>query len=569
MIFLINRCNIIFLMAKKKSPDKSMFWADGIAQDVKEAVSKNDKLKAIVKKQGYLVYDEKTPSGKIHVGSGRGWIIHDAIAKAMRDNGMKGYFVLSSDDIDPLDKAVGLPKGFKKYLGMPFRDIPSPVKGYKSYSDYFFTQCTEKFEEFGIEAKLESTGEQYDKGTFNNAIKIALNKADIIQEIYKKVYGKSVGADKLPFNPVCEKCGRIGTTLAYEWDPEREVVKYRCSPGLVPWAKGCGHEGEMSPYNGNGKLPWKVEWAAKWISKGVVCELAGKDHFTVGGSRTVSIAISDQVYDFPPPYPSTRTEIGKGYEFFNVGGRKMSTSRGEGIGFVDVIEFAPAKMIRYLLVRTRPKAVIDFDPNRDNDVILLYDRYDHTERVFFGKEKVQDREAMNQKRIYELSHVGKISKRLPPQVPFTYAALVSQVAKDSKEALSMLKATGHMGKKAGKAEIDHVLERLEYARIWAEKYASERYVVKLNDSINTEIKSKMSIGQKDALKVFREGLFKVKTENDIKELCSTASVEGGITPQQFFSAAYMTLIGKERGPRLAPFILAIGKNKIIKLLKEI
>jgi lysyl-tRNA synthetase class 1 len=554
---------------KKHKPDKSKFWADYIAMEVKKRVQQNSRLKDIVKKHGYLVYDEKTPSGKIHVGSGRGWIIHDAIAKAMRDNGMKGFFVLSSDDIDPLDKAVGLPKGFEKYLGIPFRDIPSPVKGYRSYADYFFKQSTEKFEEFGIEAKLESTGEQYDKGVFNNAIKIALNKANVIQEIYQRVYGKSVGAGKLPFNPICEKCGRIGTTLAYEWDPEKGVVKYKCSPDLVTWVKGCGHEGEISPYNGNGKLPWKVEWAAKWISKGVVCELAGKDHFTVGGSRTVSIAISDQVYDFPPPYPSTRTEMGKGYEFFNVGGRKMSTSRGEGIGFVDITQFAPAKMIRYMLVRTRPKAALDFDPTRENDVILLYDKYDHTERVFYEKEKTAERDRQNQKRIYELSHVGKLGKQMPPQIPFTYAAMIAQVSKDEKEALDMLQATGHIPKKAGKESIDAVKERLAYARIWAKDYATDRYKIELNDSISSDIKAKLSNGQKSALKTFEKGLTKARTEDDIKNLCFSAAESAGIKPQEFFTAAYLTLLGKERGPRLAQFVLAVGKGKIVKLLKRI
>jgi len=48
--------------------------------------------------------DEKTPSGSIHIGSGRGWVIHDAIAKALRDKGVKARFILSSDDMDPLDK---------------------------------------------------------------------------------------------------------------------------------------------------------------------------------------------------------------------------------------------------------------------------------------------------------------------------------------------------------------------------------------------------------------------------------------------------------------------------------
>ena len=555
---------------EKQSSAKSMFWADNIALDVKKRASEDKSLGAIVKKQGYLVYDEKTPSGKIHVGSGRGWIIHDAIAKAMRDNGMKGYFVLSSDDMDPLDKPTkNIPKGSDKYMGVPFRNIPSPVNGYESYADYFFSQCTEKFEEFGIEAKLESTGEQYDKGVFNGAIKTALNKADIIAQIYKEIYGKQVDMNKLPFNPICEKCGKIGTTIAYEWDAEKEIIKYRCSPNLVTWARGCGHEGEMSPLNGNGKLPWKVEWAAKWVSKGVLCELAGKDHFTHGGSRTVSIAISDRVYDFPPPYPSTRTQTGAGYEFFNVGGKKMSTSKGQGVSFADVTEFAPAEMIRYLLVRTRPKATIDFDPNRENDIILLYDWYDRTQRIFFGEEDVSEREKMNQKRIYELSHVGKIGKEMPPNISFTYASMISQIANDDNEALDMLKATGHIGAKAKKDELDYALNRIRFSGVWVEKYATEKYKLEINETVPDNILKMLSEKQKSALRSFSEGLSKAKNDEDIKNLCFEVAEKNSIKPQEFFQAAYLSILGKEKGPRLAQFVLAIGPDKIKKLLKGI
>ena len=135
--------------------EKSLFWADQIAERVREQCEKESKLKAIVKKQGYLVYDEKTPSGKIHVGSGRGWVIHDVIAKAMRDAGMKGYFVLSSDDTDPFDKMnKDLPAGYEKYLGVSLllngsllrsacslRNILLPAKGSSSLSITYLAQC--------------------------------------------------------------------------------------------------------------------------------------------------------------------------------------------------------------------------------------------------------------------------------------------------------------------------------------------------------------------------------------------------------------------------------------------
>ena len=53
--------------------------------------------------------------------------------------------------------------------------------------------------------------------------------------------------------------------------------------------------------------------------------------------------------------------------------------------------------------------------------------------------------------------------------------------------------------------------------------------------------------------------------NEFYAICS----ETGIDNKEFFKAAYKVLINKERGPRLASFILAIDKEKVIKLLKQI
>ena len=206
---------------------EGVFWADQIAEEVIKRVENNGLLKALVKKNGYIVYDEKTPSGTIHIGSGRGWIIHDAIAKALRDKGVKARFILSSDDMDPLDKpSKELSKEEnEKYMGVPFRYIPSPVKGYKSFGDYFFRQCTELFPDFGIEAELESTGEDYEKGSFNKTIKTALDNANKIQKIYVDLYGGDVAAaSKLPFNVKCPKCNKISTTIALEWNNEKEEI---------------------------------------------------------------------------------------------------------------------------------------------------------------------------------------------------------------------------------------------------------------------------------------------------------------------------------------------------------
>lgn len=548
-----------------------IFWADQIADQVIERAENSDLLKSLVKKHGYIVYDEKTPSGTIHIGSGRGWVIHDAIAKALRDKGVKARFILSSDDMDPLDRpAKELTKeANERYIGVPFRYIPSPVKGYKSYGDYFFRQCTDLFPDFGINAELESTGEEYEKGSFNKTIKTALDSAGKIQKIYADLYGNEVAAaNKLPFNVKCPKCSKISTTIALEWNKEKELIYFECRDNVVKWANGCSHKGWISPYNGNGKFPWKVEWAAKWPTKIVIVETAGKDHFTKNGSRTAACRISVDVFNYPPPYPSNGHETGSGYEFFNVGGKKMSTSKGQGMGFAESVNYAPAKMLRFLLIRTRPNAAIDFDPYT-NDLILLYERYDQAERVYFGKEDMGEKENSRQRRIYELSHVGKIAAKMPPQVSLLHASILVQIFEDEKLITGSLKETGHIADDATKEELSYVKERLAFAKKWVHEFADKQYKFKLQHKVPQNLD--FSEEQKESLRILSKKLMQHKWDEKslFNEFYNIANNEVRMPPADLFKAAYMVLLNKERGPKLAPFILALGKEKVAKMFEKV
>ena len=45
--------------------------------------------------------------------------------------------------------------------------------------------------------------------------------------------------------------------------------------------------------------------------------------------------------------------------------------------------------------------------------------------------------------------------------------------------------------------------------------------------------------------------------------------EAGIKIGDFFKAAYLTILNQERGPKLAGFIVLLGKETVIELLSQI
>ena len=539
-----------------------MHWTDRVALEVQQRVKENKILQKVVKQKGWIVNDAKTPSGDIHVGSARGWVIHDIIAKSMRKAGLKTKFIIGNDDIDPFDAIPAFLDKLKyeKYLGVPLFKVPSPDKNYKSFADYFFSKSYEKFSDVWIESERYDTSSLYLSGKFNEAIRKILDNSNKIQAIYKKIYGKSIGTEKLPFNPICEKCGKVGTTVASSWDGEK--VSYECKKDLVDWAQGCGHKGKVSPFDGNGKMPYKVEWPAKWITLGILVESAGKDHFTKTGSRSISNAISCEVFDFPPPWPSTCDEIGPGYEFFLVGGKKMSTSKGRGITLESMIESVPPQLVRFLMVKSRPETAVDFTPE-GNTIPYLFRDFEKFEKIYFGLESAEDKDKMNATRVYELT-VEDIPKKKPYRINFEFASLLVQTFPEKERlerTIDLLKKIGHV-KSLNKLEKYLLVKTLDYAEIWLQKFAPDKAKIKLLEKIDKSLQLPGEI--KNGFEEFGKFVSKTRKDQEIWDEIKKVSAKYNIRQEEFFKYAYKILIGREEGPRLVPFIQSLDKGFVSK-----
>lgn len=526
-----------------------MYWADKIAREII----------ASGKYKPYWVDDMKTPSGRIHVGSLRGVVIHDLVYKALLDSGVKAKFTWVYDNHDPMD---GLPAYLEKakwakYLGMPLFKIPAPDGKAANYARYFADEFTAVFNKIGCQPEILWASDFYLSGKMNEDIRLCLDKADLIRKIYEETYKKKIAKDWFPFQVVCPKCGKESTTKVTAWDGEK--VTFECRVDAVDWTKGCGTKGKVSPFSGKenfaGKLPWKIEWAVKWKIIGVTIEGAGKDHMTAGGSHDIATLVCKRVLGYPVPYPIA-------YEHFLTGGKKMSSSKGLGASAKEMSEIIPPYLLRFLFTRTDYKQAIDFDPRGNLSIPDLFDEYD---KAWEAYDKNGDPKLA---RIYVLSQVDKI----PEREKGFFVPRFRDIANYLSQGLSLDELVGKFNEiKKGKlddSELGILAERVKYARIWLENYAPAEYRHELKDLKLIDIKG-LSKQQREYLKKIPEIYHEADTAESLQISLYELSKEMGIPAKDAFAAIYLAFTGKSYGPRAGLLLTKFGREKVIERIKTV
>ena len=526
-----------------------MFWADTIADEVVR------RYKSVIDAGlPVVVRDEKTASGKVHVGSLRSAALHAVVADVLCDRGIKVDFKFEINDFDAMD---GIPSyldeaEYKKYMGMPLYRIPSPVLGHKNFAELYGQEYVEVLNKIGFNPLVYRATELYKTGKMNEQIRFALERRDVVRRIYKEVSGSEKSEDWYPLNVMCEKCGNISSTKITSFDGE--TVEYVCSSDTIAWAEGCGHSGRVSPFDGNAKLPWKLDWAAKFKAVGVHFEGGGKDHYSKGGSRQVAEAISREVFEYEPPY-------GVFNEFFLVGGKKMSSSKGNAATASEMSELLPSQLLRLLLLKTPINRQIDFDPQGDA-VPVLFDTYDKLAEKYWSGVEDDDTQ------VFRFSHLPSKRNNMPRRfLPrFSQIAFFVQMPHmNVEEEVAKLK-----GEPLTADDIEELQMRVTYAQLWLENYADDDFIFKLQDTLPERAHS-LSIEQKNALKLFADKLDSIATFDGqtIHELTHAVKEESGMDAKTFFAAVYTVFLGKESGPKVGWFLSTLTKDFVQSRLREV
>ncbi|MFH0862533.1 MAG: lysine--tRNA ligase [Candidatus Altiarchaeota archaeon] len=493
-------------------------------------------VEALKKRGGSHVIETGTSiSGIPHVGNASDVIRGECVRKALVAAAQDAELTWVSDDSDPFRN---VPAGMEKlapYLGFPVKDIPDPEGCHKDFVDHFALPFIDDLAKFGVEPTIYSALELYRTGAFNEEIRTAFAKRSQIVGILNRFRETPLASDWVPWTPICEKCGRISTTKVAGL--EETTVSYVCENKEVSGGEvtGCGHSGRQDTLKGMGKLPWRVEWAAKWHRFKVTCEPFGKDHAAAGGSYDTSSIISGEVFGWEPPQPVV-------YEFFTLNGAKISSSKGNVITLPQWLEISEPEVLRYFMFKKLNKA-------RDINLKMLpnlEDEYDEAERLYFKKQEGD----VDLAQMYELAQIGEPRYM---NVPFTICAVLNQVASGD----DVIVKAGNMGYEG--FDPDRLKLRVRLAGSWVEIHGPEylRFRLLSKEESAKEYKGLDEMQRKCLSDLVEEVKKKPEPEALHKTVYNTARANS-TDPPKLFEAIYRVLIGKEKGPKAAAFMLTLG-----------
>jgi lysyl-tRNA synthetase class 1 len=400
----------------------------------------------------------------------------------------------------------------------------------------------------------------YPTGTLDSYIRLALDRADTVREIYRRVANVQHPAEWHPLSLICPTCGKVGTTIVTKWDGER--VFHECRPGLVQWATGCGSSGWVSPFGGAAKLPWNLEWAAQWSLFGVTIEPCGKDLATAGGSRDRSDAIAREVFEREPP-------LNVPYEFLNIGGRKMSTSKGRGAAAHQIVEVVPTEQLRLLFLRPRPQTAIEFDPDGTDAIPRLFDEFDKLGAATAGRE-VKGELPAGFDSIFRYSlldpdaDVGGAFR-----AAFSHLALLVQIPGVDVPA----RVEAEKGSPLTERERAIFDERVAAARAWLEAYAPDRARLAVRREALPAEADALEPDQRVYLAALAAALEAAgpaapAAGDAWQALIFSIAADCGLPNGRAFAALYLAFLGRPNGPRAGWLLASLDPTFVLGRLRE-
>ncbi|MEV1020313.1 lysine--tRNA ligase [Streptomyces sp. NPDC050264] len=567
-------------------------WVSRYADDVIAESERRAPGKPVVVASGL------SPSGPIHLGNLREVMTPHLVADEIRRRGHEVRHLISWDDYDRYRKVPngvpGTDASWAEHIGKPLTSVPAPAgSAYPNWAEHFKAAMVEALGELGVEFDGISQTAQYTSGVYREQILHAMKHRgdiDAILEQYrtKKAPAKQQQKQKpldeaeveaaegsgaaseddgsggaggyYPYKPFCGQCGKDLTTVT-SYDDETTELSYTCT------VDGHSETVRLTEFN-RGKLVWKVDWPMRWAYEGVIFEPSGVDHSSPGSSFQVGGQI---VGIFGGERP-----IGPMYAFVGISGMaKMSSSKGGVPTPGDALEIMEPQLLRWLYARRRPNQ--SFKIAFDQEIQRLYDEWDKLAA------KVTDSAVLPADAAAYSRAVGTAAGELPrTERPLPYRTLASVADVTAGDAEQTLRILTELDPENPVTDLSVVRPRLDKAETWITKYvaAESRTIVRSEPdadalaaldeegrkSIRLLLDGLDSHWSLDGLTHLVYGVPKVQAGFPADATAKELPAEIKVAQRSFFALLYHLLVGRDTGPRLPTLLLAVGADRVRKLL---
>lgn len=566
-------------------------WVSRFADEVIEESERRAPGKPVVVASGL------SPSGPIHLGNLREVMTPHLVADEIRRRGYTVRHLISWDDYDRYRKVpagvAGIDASWAEHIGKPLTSVPAPAgSAHPNWAEHFKAAMTEALADLGVEYDGISQTEQYTSGVYREQVLFAMKHRGDIDAILEQYRTKKAPAKKqqgqkpvdeaeleaaegsgaaaeddgsstsgyYPYKPYCGQCGTDLTTVT-SYDDETTELSYTCT------ACDFSETVLLSEFN-RGKLVWKVDWPMRWAYEGVIFEPSGVDHSSPGSSFQVGGQI---VGLFGGKQP-----IGPMYAFVGISGMaKMSSSKGGVPTASDALRIMEPQLLRWLYARRRPNQ--SFKIAFDQEIQRLYDEWDKLAgKVADGSVLPADAAAYSRA-------VGTAAGELPrtPR-PMAYRTLASVADITAGAEDQTLRILSELDPENPLASLDEVRPRLDKAETWINTQvpAEERTVVR--DEPDVELLTSLDDQGRESLRLLLDGLEsnwsldglthlvygvpKVQAGFPADATANELPAEIKVAQRTFFARLYHLLVGRDTGPRLPTLLLAVGQDRVRKLL---
>ncbi len=527
-------------------------WLDKVAHTLVEREKRLGRDLSLIRVESGL-----GASGIPHIGSLGDAVRAYGVKLALENLGYRGELVAYSDDMDGLRKVpYGLPEWLKEYIAVPVCNIPDPFSCHSSYAMHMSSMLMDALDKLCIDYRFQSGYEAYKQGLLNKEIDILLRNSKLIGEKIAELVGQEKFKWVLPYFPICSNCKRIYLAEAYEYVEDEHKILYECRGSVIgkEYLQGCGHRGEADVFKAEGKLSWKVEFAARWSALSIRFEAYGKD---IMDSVKVNDWVADNILNYAHPL-HVRYEM-----FLDKSGRKISKSAGNVFTPQVWLRYGTARSLMLLLFKriagTRHVGV--------EDIPRLEDEYDRLEAIYFAETPSSDdvMKVIKQRGIYEYINHNRVPSKAREHIPYMLLAQLASVAIEGREVEYVTNRLRAYGMIKSSEISEELRERIVKARL----YALEVLQPKAERGVREKVDSRIVLNEQQRRAI--EDLIQVIESNDDARVIQSSIFDTarrhGIEPKDFFKLLYMLLIGTDYGPRLGPYIIDAGRKSIIDMLR--